>query len=457
MSETAVCRHLTAPLCQGNGCDIGSGGDPVVPWAIQIDLPDEEFIRYGHAHDVTVPIQYRGDARSLPFKDATLDFVYSSHLIEDFDDWPVVLEEFCRVLKPGGNLVLMVPDHKLFREAVANGQGDNLGHKHEFCVGELTEWAVKRGGLSVVSDYLTKINSPKDYNILFVAKKKQPKKITVAITAYDRIDLLERCLLSLSKNDQSLFRVEVYPDLVEKSVREKIVDSILFVSSATGLDVNLMPMPEKRLYCCANIVRSIEGASASGSEYIAKLDSDIIVTSGFIDVMLSLSKSIGGGMAVSSIICHMTPREKQKHAGSVRDISLAGSNFLVSNNWWKKISKTAKPMTDRMKGKPNSDYDCNAEWAEMKSVASSCNPTHPGAIAGKQYFFKDDHNTASDAIIVLGAAVCDCPITSLVVNRCHHPSPIGVNTTTEFHANNYANTFLDEIDGDYTRSEFTRE
>lgn len=456
MSETAVCRHLTAPFCQGNGCDIGSGGDPVVPWAIQVDLPDEAFKQYGHAHDVTVPIQYRGDARTLPFKDATMDFVYSSHLIEDFDDWPVVLEEFCRVLKPGGNLVLMVPDHKLFREAVANGQGDNLGHKHEFSVGELTEWAVKRGGLSVVEDDLTKINSPKDYNILFVARKNRPKKITVAITAYDRIDLLERCLMNLSKNDQSLFSVEVYPDLVSADVHSKMIDSIRFVSTSTGLEIDLKPLPEKRLYCCANIVRSVEGAAASGSEYVLKIDSDILVTRHFVKVMLSLSESIGGGMAVSSIICHMTRREKQENDSLVRDISLAGSNFLVSTDWWKKISKTAKPMTDRMKGKPNHLYDCESEWAEMKAVAETCSPTHPGAIAGKYYFFRDDWNTASDAIIVLGAAVCDCPITSLVVNRCHHPSASGVNTTAEFHASNYANTFLDEIEGDDTRVHFTR-
>lgn len=174
MSETSLCRHITVPFCQGNGCDVGSGGDPVVPWAIQVDLPGEAFTRYGHAHDGTMPIQYRGDARNLPFKDATMDFVYSSHLIEDFDDWPVVLEEFVRVLKPEGHLVVMVPDKKLFRAAVAGGQNDNASHRHEFHVGELTEWARMRGGFEVVFDQLTLIpqRGIKDYNILFVAKKK---------------------------------------------------------------------------------------------------------------------------------------------------------------------------------------------------------------------------------------------------------------------------------------------
>jgi SAM-dependent methyltransferase len=174
MSETSLCRHITVPFCQGNGCDVGSGGDPVVPWAIQVDLPDEAFIQYGHAHDGTMPIQYRGDARNLPFKDATMDFVYSSHLIEDFEDWTIVLEEFARVLKHGGNLIVMVPDRKLFRAAVAGGQNDNASHRHEFHVGELTDWARMRGGFEVVFDQLTLIpqRGIKDYNIIFVAKKK---------------------------------------------------------------------------------------------------------------------------------------------------------------------------------------------------------------------------------------------------------------------------------------------
>lgn len=170
-SETSLCRHITSHFCQGNGCDVGSGGDPVVPWAIQVDLPDDKFKEYGHAHEATAPIQWRGDAKSLPFKDGVLGFCYSAHLIEDFTDWPVVLEEFTRVIKPGGHLIIMVPDRERFRAAVAAGQGDNLSHRHEFHVGELTNWALQHGGFQVIFDQLTLIRGVNDYNILFVAKK----------------------------------------------------------------------------------------------------------------------------------------------------------------------------------------------------------------------------------------------------------------------------------------------
>lgn len=170
-SETSLCRHITSHFCQGNGCDVGSGGDPVVPWAIQVDLEDEEFRKYGHAHEVNIPIQWKGDARALPFKDGTLSFCYSSHLIEDFENWQGVLEEFTRVIKPGGYLIIMAPDRERFRAAVAAGQGDNLSHRHEFHVGELTNWALQHGGFQVIFDQLTLVRGVNDYNILFVAKK----------------------------------------------------------------------------------------------------------------------------------------------------------------------------------------------------------------------------------------------------------------------------------------------
>lgn len=150
---------------------MGSGGDPVVPWAIQVDLPLEQFQAYGHAHAETHPIQWRGSGFNLPFKDGVLDWAFNSHVAEDFANWSEFLEEQVRVVKHGGFLIVMVPDRERFREAVANGQGDNLSHKHEFYVGELTEWAKKRGGLHVIFDKLTLTRGPRDYNILFVAQK----------------------------------------------------------------------------------------------------------------------------------------------------------------------------------------------------------------------------------------------------------------------------------------------
>lgn len=168
-SETAKYRELTAEHCAGCGVDIASQGDPVVPWAMQIDLPPEEFAHYNSNHPAHGPIQIRGHADKLPFDTASLDFVYSSHLLEDFPDWTPVLMEWVRVLKSGGRLVVLIPDRELWVKACANGQPPNDAHRHEGYVGELSRYADSLG-LRVIADCLT-ARYEGDYTILFVAVK----------------------------------------------------------------------------------------------------------------------------------------------------------------------------------------------------------------------------------------------------------------------------------------------
>lgn len=170
MSETARYRHLVEKYCTGCGLDVGSGGDPVVPWAWQLDLKIQEFARYHGEEKLAGPIQIAGDAANLPVQSGSLDFVFASHLLEDFSGWIPVLTEWVRVLKPGGKLIILVPDHERFLAAVAGGQPDNPNHRHE-CdgPGELSSYA-DRLGLKVIEDRFTDL-FPGDYSVLFVASR----------------------------------------------------------------------------------------------------------------------------------------------------------------------------------------------------------------------------------------------------------------------------------------------
>jgi SAM-dependent methyltransferase len=168
MSETAKYLHLTRPFCGGIGVDIGSQGNPVVPWAMQVDLPRDEFRKYCGS-DIPDTIQLPIGCEHLPFKDRTLDFVYSSHLLEDFMDWKPLLVEWSRVLKPHGHLVILIPDRDRWAEAVRRGQPPNCAHKHEGYPGELSEYASELN-LLVIRDSLTDL-SPNDYSILFIGRK----------------------------------------------------------------------------------------------------------------------------------------------------------------------------------------------------------------------------------------------------------------------------------------------
>lgn len=175
MSETRKWRHLTARYCVGCGLDLGSGGDPVTPGAISVDLPPDEFAAYLAVDFQRAPIHLRGDVRRLTwFTDEALDYVYSSHVLEDFalEEWPAILREWARVVRVGGHMVILIPEHERFRERVAHGQPDNPAHQHEGTVGELSLLFTHMPEWVVLEDRLA---DPRDYSILFVARKGAPE------------------------------------------------------------------------------------------------------------------------------------------------------------------------------------------------------------------------------------------------------------------------------------------
>jgi autotransporter strand-loop-strand O-heptosyltransferase len=126
-SETSKARLLLSKFCLGYGIDIGMGGDKIVPHAIGIDLPSP-YTNVGMD-----AIQLGGDGRNLKwFADETLDFVYSSHLLEDFINTGEVLSEWARVLKKDGLLILLLPDEQVYRKYCRDrGQGTNEHHQIE--------------------------------------------------------------------------------------------------------------------------------------------------------------------------------------------------------------------------------------------------------------------------------------------------------------------------------------
>jgi SAM-dependent methyltransferase len=149
-SETAKSRKSLAPFCVGYGVDLGFGGDPIADHAIRVDLP-RPYTKTGRNQSV----QLGGDCADLKwFRDNSLDFVYSSHLLEDFPDTAAVLREWMRVLKPGGHLVILCPDEQRFRAHCARtGQGLNPYHKHaDFSLAKVKAMMAEIGGNQIVHE-----------------------------------------------------------------------------------------------------------------------------------------------------------------------------------------------------------------------------------------------------------------------------------------------------------------
>ena len=68
-------------------------------------------------HAIGIDQGYPGyDGVHLPFPDGSQDAVYSSHCLEHIPDWQTTLEEWFRVLKVGGFLVIVVPHWLLYEK-----------------------------------------------------------------------------------------------------------------------------------------------------------------------------------------------------------------------------------------------------------------------------------------------------------------------------------------------------
>lgn len=166
-SETSKVRHLVLPYCTGYGCDIGFGGDKVKKEnCIGIDLPQP----YAFTGNDPVDIPCNVMEEPIPVPDNTFDYVYSSHLIEDFEDTGKALREFIRILKPGGNLILVFPDQPAYEAYCrSSGQPLNTHHIHQD-MGLSFMKNVMNQLQGVNYDVLFESDCEIDYNVVIVAK-----------------------------------------------------------------------------------------------------------------------------------------------------------------------------------------------------------------------------------------------------------------------------------------------
>jgi len=108
---------------QGRLIDIGAGDDLVCPWAEGFDLAD------GDANVIT---RFRSCA--------AYDAVHSSHCLEHMHDPAAALREWWALLKPGGHMVIVVPEETLYEQyhwpSVFNGD-----HKWTFCRTSEKSWS----------------------------------------------------------------------------------------------------------------------------------------------------------------------------------------------------------------------------------------------------------------------------------------------------------------------------
>ncbi|MFK8020847.1 MAG: methyltransferase domain-containing protein [Pseudomonadales bacterium] len=115
-------RAKILPLIQGNGVEIGPGGNPKILPAKDVDvqyietMPAEEWNRLYNKQGNAIPEDLWSryivaDARQLDhIEDESIDFVFSNHVFEHLVNPLQVIENWTRKLRVGGMIVGVVPD-----------------------------------------------------------------------------------------------------------------------------------------------------------------------------------------------------------------------------------------------------------------------------------------------------------------------------------------------------------
>jgi len=118
----------------GSVLDIGSGPDPVVPHAQPFDRD------HGDANEIA---RYLGGA--------SFDTVHSSHCLEHMNDARHALDQWWSLVRPGGYLIITVPDEGLYEQGFWPSQF-NVEHKATFRLGGSGRSPVSHDLRSLLSD-----------------------------------------------------------------------------------------------------------------------------------------------------------------------------------------------------------------------------------------------------------------------------------------------------------------
>jgi ADP-heptose:LPS heptosyltransferase/predicted SAM-dependent methyltransferase len=144
-NESAKIKYELVKYTRGRGLDLGCG--PYKTYKHFIGVDNGHHAReFGWQFKPDVLVD---DCTDLSlFGSESMDFVFSSHLLEHIQDYRAALKEWMRVIKPGGYLCLYLP-HKDFYPNVGE-PGANPDHKHDFQPADIVDAMQDLGGWDLV-------------------------------------------------------------------------------------------------------------------------------------------------------------------------------------------------------------------------------------------------------------------------------------------------------------------
>jgi SAM-dependent methyltransferase len=151
----------------GDGIDIGAGPDSLVQYAEQFPL--RRSCRDWDLGD--------GDAQMLStVADNSLDFVHSSHCLEHMRDPREALHHWLRVLKPGGHLIVIIPDEDLYEQGIFPSTF-NIDHKLTFTMHKARSWSPNSVNLmGLLSEFADRAQTIKVEQLDATFRFRQPRR-----------------------------------------------------------------------------------------------------------------------------------------------------------------------------------------------------------------------------------------------------------------------------------------
>lgn len=157
--EVDKCRHRVTGFCAGRGLDIGCGPKKIVTTAIGIDAG-------GSAANLHLDL---GEPDALRcFANDSMDYVFSSHCLEDLIDWKGALRDWWRLIRYGGYLVLYGPDPDYYPRVGTAGANPN--HQHDLYGAEVWDYLQTFGDAKLVE--ISRHNETNEYSWQLVVRKR---------------------------------------------------------------------------------------------------------------------------------------------------------------------------------------------------------------------------------------------------------------------------------------------
>lgn len=125
--------HFTLHYLTGHALDVGAGPDGLAHY--RTHFPGLLSVREWDLPD--------GDGQTLPgVAPESFDCVHSSHCLEHLRDPKAALTRWLEVVKPGGFIVVLIPDEDLYEQGVWPSTF-NHDHKHTFTTSKPVSWSPK--------------------------------------------------------------------------------------------------------------------------------------------------------------------------------------------------------------------------------------------------------------------------------------------------------------------------